>query len=716
MLYYAENLTKQSMKLGVPWECLPPDIEDKVRTIKEERQKWYQNPLTKHWFYSGYEALNPNARVTKDNPAHTLRALVADLDPLRPMSREEVDKIVADLPIKPTHLEKSLGNGWRLVWMLVDPVLWCQDKQLVETCLTKFRHSLGLMEVKCLDEGSWFTPHRLYCNGGEWHVVSEEGLEKGFVEQVIFTSAMDLAKRSKASEIALPRVEELIRKKWPDWDWPGEFTEGSQGPSWWIEGSESPKSAIVHADGMWTFAGHREHDKYTWPMILGQGVIEEDRADKINKACEDTYHDGKNYYITRPEGGFYAERHDVIRRRLTVAKGLYADRAKKQKNSEVDEALTFIESSHRVDAAAPLLFRPVGIVNINGKKYLNMSFVKPTLPVEEAQVWSPDGTFPFIVDWLTKIFVNETQLTHFLSWLASAYQGAISGNPHQGQASFFCGGVGIGKTLLGQRLVGPLMGGFADAGEFLMNKDAFGGELFQKPIWAVDDQIMVTDPNVLRVFTSFVKKHVANMTFTFHEKYMKKMEVEWLGRLFITCNLDAWSQTILPALEDSVSDKVNFYKMVAELPKGYFPKDIEELLLRELPFFAAYLRDFVIPEELVGDARFRVIHYQEESLASNAYHNSGSSGNMEVVYEFLKFQSGIDDRVKENGWVGNATQLIGAIRAIPSLEGHVRSMSSRQMNIHLSTLMSLKGLKAIEIEETKNAVNVRVWTIKFKKS
>jgi hypothetical protein len=704
------------MKLAAPWDCPPPEVTEQIRTIKEERQRWYQNPQTRHWFYTGYEGLNPNQRVTKDNPALYLRALIADLDPLRPMTREQVDELIEELPIKPNYLEKSLGNGWRLVWLLADPIRFPDDKELISASLCRISHTLGIADLKCLDQGSWDTPHRLYCNGGQWYMLEEKPVDKNIFESEIFSAALDIAKKSKAREIPLPRVEELIKKKYPNWEWPGEFVEGSQGPSWWIEGSESPKSAIVHADGMWTFAGHREKSKYPWADIVGAGAVEKDRAEKISNACADMYHDGRNYFTPRHGGGYNAERPDVIRRSLQVNHGLYSERAKKQKNSEIDEALAFIESEHRVDYAAPILYKPRGVIRVKDTTYLNTSQVVPIKPPDEEHLWLPDGDFPFIYDWLTKIFVTEEQLEHFKSWLATFYQNALRGTPHQGQAVFLAGGVGIGKTLLSHWLVGQLMGGFGDASNFLMGQDSFGGELFAKPVWAVDDQIMNSDSFMLRMFTNFIKKHVANSTHTLHEKYMKKVVVEWYGRLFITCNLDAWSQTILPALEDSITDKVIFYKMCEKLPPDYFPVDVEEILKREIVPFAAYMRDYKIPDKYRGSSRFRVKSYQEPSLAQAAYQNSGSIGHMEIVVEYLKECHKMkDENVIKDGWRGNATSLIRDIRAIPSMEGFVKNMTPRQMNIHLASLAALHDGTALELSE-KNVNRIRIWTIKLKKN
>jgi hypothetical protein len=717
MLYYAENLTKHSMKLGLPWECPPPDINDKVRKIKEERQRWYQNPSTKHHFYSAYEGLNPNARVSQENPVHLVRAFVFDLDSLKKIPREEIDAIIDTLPIKPNFLEKSVGNGWRLLWLLANPVRWAEDKELVEVALRKTRKALGMADVSLVDEPSWTTLQRLYCNGGEWYPLSEDKLEESFVSKILFSSALELAKKSKSREVPLERVEKLIKKKWKNWEWPSDFVEGSQGPSWWVEGSTSSKSAIVHANGMYTFAAHREKAKYLWADILGPGVIEEDREEKVVVACQNTFYDGRCYFVPRKKGGYRALPYAAIHRRLTVFSGLYSERAKKQKTSELEEAFAYIENTHYVDAAAPLLFRPPGIVELeNGKIYLNMSHIKPITPAEGPQFWGPEHNFPFISDFLPRLMVSGDQLEHQLAVLARAYRGALAGRPVRSQANFLAGGVGIGKTLAVHRIFGPLMGGVSDASEYLQGHDDFGGELFHCPVWAIDDQTMVSDPHALRLFTSLIKQHVANSTFKMHEKYMKKIEVEHYGMIFTTCNLDAWSQTVLPALEDSIKDKVNFYRLIDKMPDGYFSIDVETILKRELPFFAAYLRDYQIPEHLLGDVRFGIKAYQDESLAMNAYHNSGSIGHMEIIHNFLVAQSLVNEQVQRAGWRGTATELIGAIRAIPSMEDFVRNMTPRQMNLQLASLNSLQERSALEVSEKKNSSNLRIWTIKLKRT
>lgn len=712
-MYYAKNLTKHTMYPGLPWDFKCPEIPENVRMSKEDRQKWYQNPQTEHWFYSGYEGLNPNSRITASNPAVRLHAIVADLDPVVKKSDAEIAFLVKRLQIAPSYIERSLGRGFRFVWVLDSPIPWVNDKELAGDVLEVLRKKLGLTDMPELDEASWFSPNQLFCNGGVWNKLDGEPVRASMIEGMIVEAAVSRAKRVKLAEVPLDRVVEMIKAKWPNWEWPGDFVLGSQGPTWWIPESTSPKSAVVHAFGMYTFSAHADHTTWTWNEILGEGAIEEDRARRIADACKDIYHDGRNYFIPRPDGrGFWPERLDVLRRHL-LASGLSPDRRRGTKSSEIDTALSFIEGNRRVAGAAPLLYRPPGLITIGAEQYLNCSTVKVLQPASAEKVaWGPDNGFPFTFRWFNDMFRNEKQVTHFLSWWAVFYRGALAQRPTQGQASFLCGGPGVGKTLLAFKHFGYIMGGAVDAASYLMGGDTFGGELYYEPVWAVDDQIMASDQILLRKFTSFLKKSVANPTQSMHEKYRQKVKVEWVGRILVPSNLDAWAQTVLPALEDSIIDKVNFYRLADSLPLHYFPKDVEQVLIQEAPYFAACLRDFQIPEHLLGSSRFTIHPYQDESLVESAYHNSGSAGHQEIIVEFLEQLSRVDEKVLVDGWSGTATQLLCAIRSFPSLERTVWGITPRAMNIHLATL---EHFPALEVSHTTNLSKLRVWTLKLRK-
>ena len=61
--------------------------------------------------------------------------------------------------------------------------------------------------------------------------------------------------RGLGPEIPLTTVFEEVQKVWPDHQWPGEFVEGSRGPTFWDPGGQhkTTNSAIVRDTGMQVF-------------------------------------------------------------------------------------------------------------------------------------------------------------------------------------------------------------------------------------------------------------------------------------------------------------------------------------------------------------------------------------------------------------------------------------------------------------------------------
>ena len=75
----------------------------------------------------------------------------------------------------------------------------------------------------------------------------------------------------------------------------------------------------------------------------------------------------------------------------------------------------------------------------------------------------------------------------------------------------------------------------------------------------------------------------------------------------------------------------------------------------ELPFFAAFLRDYQIPEQCRGDARFGVKCYHHADLIETAQQSSRTG----VFLELLEmFKSSIFSDATREEWVGSSTQLL----------------------------------------------------------
>ena len=161
-----------------------------------------------------------------------------------------------------------------------------------------------------------------------------------------------------------------------------------------------------------------------------------------------------------------------------------------------------------------------------------------------------------------------------------------------------------------------------------------------------------TDPKRHQVYSQVVKKVIANFKLPYHPKFKKAVNMPWLGRLIVTLNDDPDSIQMLPTTEHSILDKVHFFKVSAtetDFSKG------EENVGRELPHFAAFLRDFVTPKELAGDYRFGVAAYHHPELLQTAQQSSATAG----IVEFLHLWRDQWFRQDDTGvWEGTATELI----------------------------------------------------------
>ncbi len=154
-------------------------------------------------------------------------------------------------------------------------------------------------------------------------------------------------------------------------------------------------------------------------------------------------------------------------------------------------------------------------------------------------------------------------------------------------------------------------------------------------------------------FSALIKKMAANRNFTVREKYKVSKLIEWNGRVVVTCNTDPESIRILPDVDLSNRDKINLFRM-AEREGFSFPRDAESVITAEFPFFLRWLLEWQPPTHVLGDARYGVKTYCEESLFDAARHSSSAYLFLEVLLKF--FEGQIEDE-----WEGSATELLSAM-------------------------------------------------------
>lgn len=703
------NLVSTDIEPCIPWTYTTSEIPNEVRgkAGKGERDKWINSPQTRHQVYSFIEGLNSCLRISKDdadregNPPFKLHGFVADID--APMPDEELALALGRMPHQPAYFERTLSGNVRLLWPLTAPVAVPSREFLVSVLKTALKN-LKLELIGGLDKPAFLDPARYYTNSGEWLEVSTNRIPSELVQGWVFEVAKKHRWKDEGGlEIPLPAVWTELQKKWPLNGWPGPFEAESQGPTFWVPESTSPKSAIVKPTGLYTFSQHAHKPFFSWADLLGAQFCEEYKSKNLGKAVEGIYHDGQKYYLKDGTGSWRAFSKEDTASHLQITRHLSAERYKGAP-SEVDEALEYIRHWHAIDGAAPCAFQSFGVFSAAGPRILNTHTRKVLEPAEESTPWGAEGKFAFLSAYLDHLFDPHEQLAFVLAWTRRFYLSAYERSLTRGQNLFLVGSPGVGKTLLSQNILTKLLGGSSDAQSYLLGDTGFNSQLFEVALWTVDDNSSTVSAQKHAMFSSTIKKLSSNQLFEYNAKFRTAATVQWQGRVFVTANDDEESLRIIPDLEISALEKTMLFR-TSTSPFNFPPsEELEVVIRRELPYFARWLLDWQPPEHTKGSNRYGVAHYHEKSLLRQAEHSSRSNAFSEVLEDWA--DQWFKEHPTESQWVGTAFQLLKAFS-----QEEDRRAATKNLNVDTVSrqLSALKG-KGHKIASTEKA-GARVWTI-----
>jgi hypothetical protein len=237
------------------------------------------------------------------------------------------------------------------------------------------------------------------------------------------------------------------------------------------------------------------------------------------------------------------------------------------------------------------------------------------------------------------------------------YRAVLDKQLDQGQTLVLVGPTGRGKSLLSNKVISGLVGGFADASHYLSGHTKFNKDLARVAAWVVDDTTSSASFADQRKATELIKRAAANPRIEHEAKYFDAITLPWAGRVIMSLNMDANSMSVLPALDSSNRDKILALR-ISDNSTSSFPTNtsVEATILAELPYFGRWLLDvWVTPADLQNNARYGVHSYIEDSIAEAAFDNSSRSVVSEWVESFVKnFR-----RVAPNDpiWVGTLTDM-----------------------------------------------------------
>lgn len=716
--FAAQNLCSKAVSPCVPWH-FQASIPDGVKGAenKKARDKWLNTPTTVHQCYTAYEGIISTERLSEaktgseGNPPLKLYAFVGDYD--APLTLDEIKiGIERHQGFMPNYLERTLSGNVRLVWLFQKEVSFpslkfCKEFLKRALVATKFNEvAVGL------DVPAWETPNRLWSNSSEWLVIDENAriphaLLNGWI---IETAERHHWKKDRgAVDIPLPVVFSELEKKYPNLNaiWPGDFVEGAQGPSFFIEGSESPKSAIVKPTGIFTFAAHATKPFWSWADLLGKTFVERYETELMGKAVTDIYFDGKSYWRKDGPGNWKPFPKEDTASYLKVFRGLSAQ-GTADEPSEIERGLQHIQMWQGINGAAPFVFQPPGVITRSNNLFLNTFSGKTVRLAGEKPLWGPRGNMLFLSTFFGGLLATPSARPSFDAWSSRFFRGAYDQNLESGHILFMLGGPGIGKTLWLQAILAKLVGGCADAQDYLMGQTNFNAQLFQVPLWCVDDSSATVDTTTHRKFSSMTKKMAANSAFQYSEKFRTPCMVDWLGRVVVLANSDEESVRIVPDLSITIMDKLCLF-LAADKPWMNFPsrREIEQLLEPELPFYARYLYEFEVPPECAGASRYGLKPYHEPSLLKAAEQSSRTSSFLEIIEDWS--ERFFAENKGAECWEGTAFQFLRELnRDEASREAGLRSMSSQAVGYQMAALKA-KGYPIVPL--TEDTGGSRKWRI-----
>jgi hypothetical protein len=709
-IFCCKNLMDRTMKECLPWEFKPEQDQlptAQIRADKDSRQDWYRTLSTVWNFYTFLEGANPNQRIGKDNPARLLHGLAADYDVKLPLARslEAVDSMT----IKPQWIETSVGGNARLVWIFPFPVN-VDDEGFLRFLLQEGVSWLRLGLLPALDEPAFTEPTRLLCNGAVWHPTNCPVMPEATLQAFIVECGRKYRFNAvEASSMPLDEVEKKIIEKFPGFSWPGEFVIDSQGPSFWVPNSQSPLSAIVKKDGMFTFSAHADKPFYPWADIIGSQVIKQFTDGAITMATKDVWFDKKHFW--RRKNGRYVQCEKPEMDNFLKVSCRLSSKPDKTGISMCDMAFNHIYNNE-IAGAAPFVFRPYGILHFQGNRVLNIyvnRVVKPAdLSNEPAVVWG-DPRCAFLCRVFDNLFDPPEQLKYFLAWFKYFYESGLNETPLPGQAVFLMGGAGVGKTLVNREIVGRAVGGFVDAAEHLTRRNSFDSSLYEVPLWCVDDETMAESSQSQANFQAMLKKTTANAEFMSRKKYAVDTMTVWHGRALCTTNLDYVSSRALGSLDNTSQDKISVFRC-AEISKMEFPSRLEipKIIEAQLPYFLSWLHNWTPPEEVKRDSRYGYYRHHEPTLLVQAYQSSKVAPFKEILVEVLLAYFKTNPQATE--WRGPTTALIREMYAGGPMNDRIlQPLKLEQITRYLEML---QRERMIDITSEDGDYQTRIWIFK----
>jgi len=660
-----------------------------------ERTAWATSPETNHCFYSLYEGVAPNLRISKDNPAEKIHGIVGDYD-----SELITDKMIeyahlkAPVDLRPSFYTRTMTEGRaRAVWLFEESVFLPPEGKVQTNFIERVAKELNAEHFLPGFDPASVKTNQYFELGSQWAPTPAPRISTGVVMSWMMDSARKSAKVwGEGKEVPLDVVAAEVEAKWPG-RWKGSFDLGLRGPVFFVEPFEERDGCMVGSKGMICYSTRAGKSFIGWSELLGAEFMRKYEGDRMAPILENLFYDGKMYWWREPgdAGTWTARSKDDSCMHLKDMR-FDAKVGKKDTISEVEKVLVSVQRLRTVDFAAPMLFRKEDICYENGDKILNISRREVMPPAETGA----PSEFPWIYALINNAWDDYSQYgvpqrDYFLAWFKRLWKSALNGNLAQGQLLVIAGAASSGKTFLNRCIVGEAMGGSCDAADFLQGNTSFNKQAAECAVWRIDDGTSSASSSAQTKFSETLKKHVANPTALYHPKFKDSQELPWKGRIVITCNTDPDSLSIIPPFDNSSEDKVMLLRFSDDWKPEFSGKNEENeaIVRRELPHFLKWLHDWKTPEACrnIKNPRYGIKPLHHPAMLAASLESSTAYSSREALELWRDTHAAMNE--KEDMWVGTATQLLDSIQSIGS--GVLRGLSAYRLGKDLRKLQGKWG-------------------------
>jgi len=618
------------------------------------------------------------ARVnSKENPPFALLGITIDYDSNTPADHIlRVLKEIKEPNFVPNFIERTLSDRVRLLYLFEIPLL-LPNTAFARTAMEVIIQKLNAPTLLAGYDKKSADPYQLWTNGGVWISVKETPMPR----DLVVGFAIEAGKKTDfgSVEIPLPKLAAEFERRWPG-RWKGPFELDFSGARVWDPTADNLTGCQIKPDGMLCFTGDNKFEK--WEHLFGSEWCANQKALNLGAAAADVYFDGNFYWRLLGVKWRQVLTEDLVRH--LKGKGFSARIKRGETASEIDRILIFIQESNRVDAALPIINRRPGITIMDGYRVLNTSTIVALAPATGTM--TPEVDFPYTWAYLHGLLEPEA-LDYFLAWLQRFYVSILEYQPLMGQAIFLCGPANNGKSLLGCRIIKPLVGNrAANPYDYLMGKTLFNADLFNGPLLMINDEDAPSDFRERLKFLTKLKSLVVNPSQTYHRKYGTPFSVECTWRLFTTLNDDPGSVGLLPEVHGNTADKMMFFRSRPHQGTWEPNAVIEAKIDADLPKFARWLLDWKPPESILTGGRMGVKSYFDKDIYNKAAQQNAHYELVEILGIWFGWSNYWIPTANKLVWVGNPSEFYNELANTNQLESNLKSWTTGRCAHALHTL------------------------------